>query len=255
MTSSPKIVAVGNCQIEWFCKFAEASGCHVKYFSTSSRYRKDAYDIGASLEAIKNADIAIVQTIHNTESPYYFRKIKKILPDVILAPYVYLDGIFSLVQVQNSFIGQEYIVPEIRKYGPDKTLYKLRRGMVDFNLRERLVSSLNKGTVRETVSDVKSYDIIEDLLPSYLPLVTQNHPCNIVMEIVAHRISKLAGFRLIKLHDISRSQIERLRLPKMRRVLSPLDVSVHGFNYVADEDWFEQTIRIVRSIHGKLSPT
>lgn len=253
------IVGIGNCQVsKLFCLFRRFNPqISTKYLTNTNKFGK--FDQDAIEQALDSADVVVSQPIMNNNNPLYFEKIKeKCKNRIVFIPYIFIDGIFSLVLAPKALAPREISngIPGFIYGGnvldamfttdpssPKDVIAAVIEGQLNFNNRERFDATVGELVRREKFCDIPISDFILDQLPHRLPMISHNHPApEVLIELYLRLADKLG---LSPLGAVTPPILELVTLGEKPRVFSPYDVDSLNLSYSYDQQWGYRTRHLV----------
>lgn len=247
-------LVIGNCQSGVVARYLRLSGFEdVEYLPNTKRVSED-YDPAKVLERLAAAPFAIVQHIRNPENPLCAARLRKLNPNILITPYFFLDGVFSICSAPQTkrHLGLKPVRRLLRAEGVKTTLRRFRSGEIDFENAARLDETLTELKDREDECDVKIADFLRDRVRRRAIQHSHNHPTPVVFDEIARQLSKLLGKPLTRARQIEPERRHGIRLGRTPRVFSPHDVATLGLAYGPDRHWREAGERMIRQLSARL---
>lgn len=249
-----KVLGIGNCQVSKLAILFRHfnPGIKFKYLTNTTRFGK--FDGDQIWDELKSSDFVISQPIMNKENNLYYENIvKEASGRIVFVPYIFVDGIFSLVQAprMNVSAGQGHIFgsEELeRHFTPEQSSIRsaldlMRVGGVNFNNVSRFEGTMTELLRREKLCHVSISDFIKDMLPEKLPMISHNHPMPEVLVELYDRIAKVIG--LNPKSPIDWVVTEQVTLEEKPRVFSPYDAAALGLKCGHDLQWGNHARKLV----------
>ena len=252
-----EIVGLGNCQV-----FAITSAMREMYPYTTVRYFPNTHRVGevsipAFLAAAETADFVLTQPIMNQANPLALSRLRRLVPEhrLVVMPYAYLDGLFSLCFAQQGgkqggakVLGGEAIEQELRHHPLEEVLRRFQAGEIDFRQRQRLAATMAELKQRESHCTVAISPIIERHWQRTVVMRTHNHPSVPVLQGLLRQIAGQMGLPLPDPASWTDRTRRLLRLPVACTVVTPRDAEIHGFTYAIPPRWREQGETLIRMV-------
>jgi hypothetical protein len=232
------VVTLGNCQCKMIRDIlshsgfqaidivTEISGATVRGVSNSSQYDAIISSCDVLIHQPKVSDKFNLSLLPAKCSKYSF-------------PIIYNNGLFIMFNWHDSVYNKEAILN--LHVSENRAILMLKNMRIDFNCRERFMSSINilRGNEKECLCKVSDF-ILENYRKERL-FYTQNHPSNLVLYYIIHQIfPKL--FIPMAAGNFSESYH-----------VSPYEVQELGLCYKPHVDWFSQYAILVRKIYDEIS--
>ncbi|MEL6476578.1 MAG: WcbI family polysaccharide biosynthesis putative acetyltransferase [Pseudomonadota bacterium] len=238
----------GNCQLEMIARALSARNpsAEIIYRGNSSRARN--HDPAGADQAMAAADRIVSQPILNANHPEHHTTLRARLgARLLFLPYLWLDGLFSLVEARQPpdrrIIGAQVIRKALAAQSRDDILARFAAGEIAFDHASRLRRSLAELTRRESFCDIGATDILRAGLRERPLMVTHNHPAAEVTLQLARRLAPKLG-----LLPPDPDQSDGLHLPVATRVLSPQTTRDLGLTFPPDPDWLAQGTALIDRI-------
>ncbi len=241
-----KILFYGNCQTQVAMSAVALSNptVQVDYAGNSRRVAK--FDPERTERLFDWCDHIVTQPVMNTDNPDDHEVLRGRFGDkVIFMPYVWVDGLFSLVAApggkerrgDSGFLGDVHVTEHLRRTDLAQTIQDYQDGRLDFQHAERFEASMTELARREAFTDVKVAPFIRDHYRDRTMMLTHNHPHPEVINEIARQIAARLGLSYQPVTMADPLPYEMITLPEFGKILSPYGVRDLGLRYGYDLQW------------------
>ncbi|MEM7508900.1 MAG: WcbI family polysaccharide biosynthesis putative acetyltransferase [Pseudomonadota bacterium] len=250
-----KLLLYGNCQAEAVAKALQFSNPdhQIDYAGSSNRVAR--FDPKRSQRLMTECDHLVAQPIMNPENPDSTEQMRERFGDrVSFMPYIFVDGLFSLVQSGNTtkyltgIIGEKYILRELETYKAAEVVERFQQGEIDFEHKTRFAQNLVEMRRREAHCSYKVANKIADTALERPLFISHNHPRP---ELINHLARQIASRLSLKFTPVTREEplkLAAITLPNAQRVISPYTTRDLDASFAYDLHWLTEGLKMIRQI-------
>lgn len=246
------VIFFGNCQAghltKIMSKLINSDEFHFQHYANNARTGGQK-SIGETLDAIGNADFLFYQPLGDAHGGLSEENILQTI-NCNCVPlsfsYIFNSGICSLCYAPQAgkILGSDIIIAMLKDKQREDIVEAFRHGDIDFDLPHRFNTCLTEMRRREEHTNIKISDYIEANYKSTRLFVSHNHPSNPLFFEVIRQIFQLTDLPMQK----SLANLRVNELPNTNCSISPFDKAALGYQFNADEDWFEQGTFLINKI-------
>lgn len=250
-----KLLFYGNCQAEAVATSLGFSNPQHQIDYAGNSNRVDKFDPARSKRLMAECDHLVCQPIMNPNNPEGAKQLRERFGDrVSFMPYIFVDGLFSLVQSGNikrfitGIIGESYIIEELKNRRPAEVMERFKNGEIDFEHKARFTENIAEMRRREAHCAYKVADRIEALALNRPLFISHNHP---KPELINHVAKQVAARLSLDFTPVTRDdplKLAAITLPNTQRVISPYTISDLGASHAYDLHWLAEGRKMIWQI-------
>jgi hypothetical protein len=259
-----EIVAFGNCQARAFTDLlpmAVPDGDYkVSYYSNNQR-TGGMVESEEILSAVGHADVLVFQPLRKEWGALSEDNIKEAAGRAEVAlrfPYIFNSGISGVccapqakvrAKAYGVIFGEKQVVDVLRAGATaDDAVDAYVSGEIDFELRQRFDRCMTEMRRRESTTELKLADYVEQNYQKKKQYLSHNHPTTDLVVEMCDQVRRLAGLPvdMDKLRAIDDPNV--VGLHPGRAPVSPYDAEVLGYEFGPDDDWEPRGTELVRRI-------
>lgn len=241
---------LGNCQSNALRGLVNDTTTIKSSFSSITEYW-GVYDETSIDQALDTADTVVAQAIPNGDHRYSAQRLRQRFGDnLILIPYVYVDGIASLEMISSKGKATLRGLDELKAHPDWPHQPKVHRayasGQIDMQQSARVERSLQRmKEAEDQFCDIKIHDFIADNWKERPVVYAINHPTQIVLAEMFRQVCDKLSIKPDREKLDNPLTWAKRALPRAQRSVSIDDVSRLGLKYEPDSHWFSEAGKLI----------